>query len=131
MKSFALSLLTVLVLFYGCTQAQNAQNIDAKTFKEMLGKTPNKILLDVRTDGEVAAGVIEGAKQMDFNGPHFEHQLDGLDKSKPVFVYCAVGGRSGSAMRMMKQKGFKEVYNLDGGINAWRAAGYPTTAIKK
>ncbi len=94
-------------------------------------QTPNKIVLDVRTNGEVAQGVIAGATQIDYSNPHFEHQLEQLDKSKPIFVYCAIGGRSGSAVQLMQKKGFKKIYNLDGGINAWQRAGYPITSLKK
>ena len=56
----------------------------------------------------------------------FEKQLEKLDKEKPVAVYCKVGGRSGQAMGKMNKLGFKEVYNLDGGMDAWKSAGKPT-----
>ena len=127
--------LLILVLFtvgsWACSHAQTTQNLDAKAFKETMTKTPNKIILDVRTKGEVAQGVIAGALQIDYNNPHFEHQLEQLDKSKPIFVYCAIGGRSGSAAQLMQKKGFKNIYNLDGGISAWQRAGYPITSLKK
>ncbi|MDF7820059.1 rhodanese-like domain-containing protein [Runella sp. MFBS21] len=127
--------LLILVLFtvgsWACSHAQTTQNLNAKAFKETMTKTPNKIILDVRTNSEVAQGVIAGALQIDYNNPHFEHQLEQLDKSKPIFVYCAIGGRSGSAAQLMQKKGFKKIYNLDGGINAWQRAGYPITSLKK
>jgi rhodanese-related sulfurtransferase len=43
-----------------------------------------------------------------------------MDKNIPVFVYCRSGGRSGKAAKKMKEKGFKSVYNLEGGIIAWQ-----------
>ena len=48
-----------------------------------------------------------------------------LDKQKPVLVYCLSGGRSASAAELLSEKGFKEVYNLEGGILKWDAANKP------
>jgi thioredoxin len=48
-----------------------------------------------------------------------------LDVSKPVFVYCLSGGRSASAAQYLKGRGFKRVYDLQGGIMQWRAAKLP------
>jgi rhodanese-related sulfurtransferase len=56
---------------------------------------------------------------IDYNSSDFEQQLDGLDKSKTYLVYCRSGNRSGKACHTMLDKGFKQVYNLDGGISAW------------
>ena len=114
-----------------CSDAQQVKKLNAKEFKDLMEKTPNKIVLDVRTDGEVAQGVLPQATQINYNGQDFESQINKLDKAKPVFVYCAVGGRSGSASGILAKKGFKQVYNLDGGINAWRAFGFATTTLKK
>lgn len=125
------SLLIIALIMGACSQNQQAKDLDAKAFKELVAQTPNAIIVDVRTDGEVAHGVIENAIQIDFNEPNFAPNLDKLDKNKPAFVYCASGGRSGSASKIMVEKGFKQVYNLNGGINAWYAEGYPTTSLKQ
>lgn len=113
------------------SEAQQIKRLNVKEFKELMDKTPNKTILDVRTNGEVAQGVLPQATQIDYNGGSFETQLEKLDKNKPVFIYCAVGGRSGSACSILSKKGFKQVYNLEGGINAWRASGLTTTALKR
>lgn len=130
MKNIITSILFIISII-SCTNAQQVKQIDVKTFKEFLAKMPNKTILDVRTDAEVAQGVILNAKQMDFNGSNFNNNIEKLDKTKPIFVYCAVGGRSGQASKILASKGFKEVYNLNGGINAWRASGNPTYTLKK
>ena len=57
---------------------------------------------------------------MRFGTDHF------LDKKKPVYVYCAVGGRSAKASKVLQESGFKTVYNLLGGFNGWTAAGLPS-----
>ncbi|HIP37389.1 MAG TPA: rhodanese-like domain-containing protein [Crocinitomix sp.] len=97
---------------------QIAENINAEKFKSLIDEG-HGTLLDVRTVGEVANGTINGSTNIDFNSPNFKSEIEKLDREKPVLVFCASGGRSGSAMRMMKDMGFKEVYNLTGGYMAW------------
>ena len=103
------------------------QNLDVRSFNEKMRQTPAKTVLDVRTKQEVAGGMLPGAVNIDFFAPDFADQVRRLDKTKPVFVYCAVGGRSGKATQQLQQAGFKAVYNLSGGMQAWQQAGYPTT----
>jgi phage shock protein E len=130
MKNILLSFMLIISII-ACTEAQQIKRLNVKEFKELMDKTSNKTVLDVRTNGEVAQGVLPQATQIDYNGGDFESQLEKLDKNKPVFIYCAVGGRSGSASGILAKKGFKQVYNLEGGINAWRASGFPTTGLKR
>jgi rhodanese-related sulfurtransferase len=117
-------------LFSNCEgQAVKPQVLHADKFEIKLNSETEKIVLDVRTPGEYAAGHLKSAILIDYYRNDFEQQLEKLDKDKPVFVYCAVGGRSGSASAMLTRLGFKQVYDLQGGINAWLAAGKPV--IKK
>ncbi len=83
-------------------------------------------ILDVRTPGEVAEGIITNAKVIDFNSVDFSEQIKLLDNSKPVYVYCKAGGRSGKASKMLTDLGY-EVYDLKGGMDAWKAAGKSVT----
>ena len=106
--------------------ASIAKNISTTQFQELIKTKPTAQVVDVRTPQEVAAGVIEGSVALDFYSPDFKSNLNKLDKNAPVLVYCAVGGRSGNAMQLMKQMGFKEVYNLSGGYRAWASQGLPT-----
>jgi rhodanese-related sulfurtransferase len=82
-------------------------------------------LVDVRTPGEWSGGIIEGALLYDISSSNFEKNIASLDKNKPVYVYCAVGGRSGNASRVMKKLGYT-VYDLKGGMGAWSSNGMPT-----
>ncbi len=108
-------------------QPSNAiQTVDVKTFSEKLKTTTNPQLLDVRTPEEFAVEHIQNAKNSNWNGTDFVSEASKLDKSKPVFVYCKVGGRSGQAASKLAELGFKEIYNLDGGILKWNAAGMAT-----
>ncbi len=74
-------------------------------------------LLDVRQPKEYEADHIPGAKLIPL--PSLSNSLDELAKDKPVVVYCAVGGRSKAAAHLLAGQGFKEVYNLKGGIKAY------------
>ncbi|MFN5324311.1 MAG: rhodanese-like domain-containing protein [Bacteroidota bacterium] len=119
MKKLACLLLFILSA-NSWSQAQNrvAKDVSVKEFAKLI-ETGKGTLLDVRTPGEIAKGSIKGSVNLDFFDDNFETKLEQLDKKKPVYVYCASGGRSSDAMEMMKKKGFVEVYNLSGGYNAW------------
>lgn len=83
----------------------------------------NVQLVDVRTPDEYKAGHISNAKNINFYDADFKAQMDKLDKSKPIAVYCGVGGRSGKASTVLTQLGFKTIYDLQGGMTAWKAKG--------
>jgi rhodanese-related sulfurtransferase len=88
---------------------------------------PNFIILDVRTENEYATKHLENGVLLNYNAPSFSEILDTLIKDKTYLVHCASGGRSTGAFNMMQTKGFQEVYNMSGGINAWVSASYPIT----
>lgn len=74
-------------------------------------------LLDVRQPSEYEQGHLPGAKLIPL--PQLSDSVDQVDKNKPVFVYCAVGGRSRVAAHMLAGHDFPAVYNVKGGIKAW------------
>jgi rhodanese-related sulfurtransferase len=88
-------------------------------FKELLNLEGAQVV-DVRTPREYAGGKIGDAQNIDFFASDFKSKIDKLDRSKPVLVYCAVGGRSAKAVHMMKSMGFTEIHELQGGYNAWK-----------
>ncbi len=92
--------------------------VSAEEFKAKMGKKDVQVI-DVRTPEEYKGGKIGNAKNMDFYSDDFKKMISTLDKSKPTLVYCASGGRSGKTAKMMESLGFKEVYDLRGGYNAW------------
>jgi len=103
------------------TKIMNYKNLNPEAFKKSMSEQENTVLLDVRTPGEVAQGIIEGATVIDFFANDFQTQISALDKDKNYFVYCRSGNRSGQACQMMDQLGFKNLVNLEGGILAWKA----------
>jgi len=87
----------------------------------MIKNNKNAIYLDVRTPEEIKTGKVLNALEMDIKSPTFSAQLDKLDKNKTYIVYCHVGGRSETAAKMMKTKGFVQVYNMNGGWKEYSA----------
>ncbi len=124
MKSFSNIIITLLfsTLIISCT-AQTKTALTADEFEKQLTTQKNIQILDVRTPGEFFGGHIKNALQADWNDKtEFERRLSFVDKNKPVYVYCQAGGRSAAAADKMRKAGYKNVYELTGGINAWRAA---------
>lgn len=120
---FFLAMLTFIAACSSSSNNVNAQVINKKVEKAEFSKLMKKSgvqLIDVRTSREFSNGFIAGAKNIDYNGDSFEKQIKKLDKNKPVLVYCAAGGRSENAAELLKEWGFKEVYDLIGGYNGWK-----------
>jgi len=80
-------------------------------------------VLDVRTPGETAAGILPGALLIPLD--QLEDRCDELPRDgQPFLVYCAMGMRSASACEFLSSQGFANLHNLGGGIGAWTG---PTT----
>ena len=110
------------IFLFSCS-GNSQKNMDAKQFSDKLAATTSPQLIDVRTPGEFASGHIKGAVNLPINRSDFQNGVAGLDKSKPVFLYCLSGSRSSSAMGYLMQIGFKEVYNLQRGTLSWQSVG--------
>jgi thioredoxin len=129
MKLYILNLFTAFViLLISCSNGQNNNNtLPAIAFSDKIKSLPDAAVIDVRTPEEYQKGYLPNAINIDWNGGDFETKINAYDKSKPVFVYCLSGARSGKAAEKMRDMGFKEVYALKGGILKWRAANLPET----
>ncbi len=89
---------------------------------------PAFVILDVSTPNEHNPTHIEGAINIDYYDLDFSDQINSLNKNKTYLIHCASGGRSGNTFTMMQTMGFREVYNMLGGMNAWSSASLPTTS---
>lgn len=121
----------VIVLFQINIFAQDTiyLNISASAAYDLVQTNENNpqfVILDIRTLSEYNTDHIVGSTNIDYYSTTFSSDLDALDKSKIYLLHCASGGRSANAFIMMQDKHFREVYNLLGGFNAWKNAGYPT-----
>ncbi len=91
---------------------------------EKLKEKKDMFLLDVREREEYAAGHIPGAVNI-YVG-ELEKRLDEIPSDRPVVSICSVGNRGGLGASILKRHGYLEVYNLLGGMIAWKKKGYPT-----
>ena len=98
------------------------QVLSIPQFEKMAAKKKSKII-DVRTPEEVAEGHLADASTINFLSPDFTSQVAGLNKKGTYLLYCRSGSRTRKAADAMQKMGFKHVYMLEGGINAWKEAG--------
>jgi thioredoxin 1 len=120
-----LLILNMVSCSIGQTVEEEKQVLEPKAFEEKLKITIPNQLIDVRTPSEFSGGKIDGALNLDWNGSEFNDQAATLDKNIPVFVYCLSGGRSAAAADYLRDEGFKNVYELSGGMMKWRAEKLP------
>lgn len=109
------------------SSGQKNMKLAPDAFEKKIAATSGAIILDVRTPEEFSAGTIAGSVNIDWNDAGFANQVNTLDKNKPVFVFCLAGSRSAEAAAKMRDMGFREVYELQGGMMQWRKAGKPET----
>ena len=110
-------------------QAQVIEDITPKEAHSLIGdnkESSDFVIVDVRTPDEFADGHIEDATNLDYYSSSFRDELEKLDKTKTYLIYCQSGRRSNASLEIMKELGFKEVYNVTGGITGWQAEGLQT-----
>ncbi|WP_214084183.1 rhodanese-like domain-containing protein [Methanoculleus sp.] len=96
---------------------------EASALIEERGDDPSFVVIDARRPDEFAGGHIPGAINID--SADFSEHLDSLDPDGTYVVYCLRGGRSAGVCELMREAGFREVYDIEGGMSAWKAAGLP------
>ncbi|GGB55298.1 rhodanese-like domain-containing protein [Deinococcus soli (ex Cha et al. 2016)] len=80
-------------------------------------------VLDVRTDAEYREGHVPGATLLPL--ADLGARMNEVPKDRPVYVICRSGNRSAQASAQLVKAGYRQVFNVDGGMNAWTTAGYP------
>jgi rhodanese-related sulfurtransferase len=119
--------ITFIINILGCEESTAQSKLLSVNDFEKLIKTDKTVqLVDVRTPQEVAQGHLANAININIADADFQAKMGKLDKSKPIAVYCGVGGRSGRAAKMLTDMGFKKVFDMQGGMTAWNAAGKAT-----
>lgn len=126
MKFPKIVLLIVSVLLISCNEKKtnSFEPLHPKEFAEKIKTTENPQILDVRTPDEFESEHIDNAKNVNWNSDDFAAKAESFDKSKPVFVYCLSGGRSKKAATKLKELGFTNVYELEGGFLNWNEEGF-------
>lgn len=107
----------------GVKTQTEVKNISTTQAKELIDEEKDVFLLDVRTLEEYNEAHIKDANLIPIQ--ELEQNINKIPKDKKVVVYCARGKRSANACVMLKDKGLKELYNVEGGIKQWKSEGYP------
>jgi rhodanese-related sulfurtransferase len=100
-----------------------ADSIIVDQFDEL--KAQGYTVIDVRTHEEFSEGHIQDAVLINFHDPNFKTKISELDINGKYLLFCRSGNRSGKAVLLMNQMGFKNALNIAGGIIAWQKAGKP------
>ena len=132
-KYLSIILASTAFIFNSCSNGQSTPSnpsVSSVEFSKKITELPGAPIIDVRTPGEFSQGHLKNAINYDISSGGFENQIASLDKLKPVLVYCLTGSRSTYAVRYMQSIGFKEMYELNGGMMKWRAANLPETTEK-
>ena len=116
--------LLVLLTFFNCKN-NSSQGIELITAAEMkeISKIEGIQLVDVRTPNEYNEGHLPNALNIDFLDKNFEINIQQLDKTKPVIVYCQRGSRSAKCASQLIANGFVKIYDLDHGFSKWKSSG--------
>ena len=120
-------LLAALALLAACRGADD-RLLEPRAAYELIERNRGAkdfLILDVRTPREFRGGFIDGAVLMDYYEPDFLERFAALDRNLTILAYCHVGGRSSDVLVLADKLGFKRVFDLRGGIVAWKAAGLP------
>ena len=120
---FGCALLGMLT-FFNCkkNQTEVIQLITAAEMEE-ISKIEGIQLVDVRTPREYKEGHLPNALNIDFLDTNFEANIQQLDKTRPVIIYCQRGGRSAKCASRLIANGFVKVYDLDNGFSKWESSG--------
>ncbi len=128
--ALSVSLVIGVTLTGGCVRDETATIEDITPQEAFIliqnnQNNPDFVIIDVRTPAEFAEEHIENATNIDFYSEAFQDMLNKLDKNKTYLIYCRSGARSGTALDIMAELNFREVYNISDGIVSWQSEGLP------
>jgi len=104
-------------LMSAVVQASGVRNVDSPTAQEMLKEHAEIYLLDVRTPQEYFQTRLAGAHLIPID--EFLVRIEEVPTDRPLLIYCTVGARSSQVAEYLARKGYPDVYDLRGGIEAW------------
>lgn len=124
-----LTLLAIVfaVFAFSCKDKNKSKEITVIPIEEVqqaIDNTESLQLVDVRTLEEFRAGHLPNAKNICVTDDDFQEKVAGLDKDRPIYVYCRSGKRSAKAAKILREMGFTEIYDMDGGILNWEESDY-------
>lgn len=120
----AIAVTLSFVHYYVPKQSLPYGDINTEQARNLITREPDLVIVDVTTPMEYETGHIEGSVNLCVTCD-MEELLNNLDPNHEILLYCRTGRRSASALRFLNENGYQKVYNMVGGIEAWRSAGYP------
>jgi rhodanese-related sulfurtransferase len=125
LAGFAIVAALAVIAFEAREQAGSADALSPQEVIRLMNQ--GATVLDLRAETEYAAGHISGARQ--FDPGRIGAAADTLKKYKEraLVVYCDRGPAAAAAVRKLAAQGFTKVFNLRGGLSAWRAENLPLT----
>jgi len=121
-----LFLMSILVGCDGVARSGPIRHVSLVEAKGLLAKSPQSFtILDLRTPDEFMAGHLKKAVNENYYNSGFKDELNKLDKETPYLIYCQSGTRGSKALKIMEKMGFKKVFHLYGGYQAWTAKSLP------
>lgn len=99
-------------------------SMEVAELQDLMNQDADYVLVDCREQDEWDQGHLPGAKFMPLSQwPEVSKELESA-KNKKVVIQCRSGKRSFNACMNLMDRGFEDLYNLEGGIMAWENAGY-------
>lgn len=99
------------------------RSINSREAQSLIDQKKDLLLVDLREAGELKEGYIAGSVLIPMS--QLAKGTSSLPADRPLLLICAVGGRSFGVGRYFSAKGYPEIYNLKGGVSAWKKAGLP------
>lgn len=120
MKKLFLILFTSL-FFVSCKgqETEHFKLLNSAQYEQVISEN-GVTIIDVRTPEEYQNGHIENAQNINVQSGDFKAKMENFDREKPIYIYCRSGSRSANAGRILEEMGFKEIYDLKGGILSWK-----------
>lgn len=126
MKIKHILLIAVFISFFFSCQKKTEEItvISVEEVQDAISKEGDLQLIDVRTLEEYQAGHLKDAKNICVTEDDFQEKVQHLNKNEPVYLYCKSGKRSARAAKILKDMGFTEIYDMDGGFTKWEENQY-------
>lgn len=126
MRYFLASALILLLFRIGAT---GQEELLSSGFYEVLNTSDDVLLLDVRTkqkflEERIAGAVYAGEKSV------LLREIERVENDTKILVYCDYGKRSASVLKILKKKGFSNIFHLDEGFIKWKEKGFPVDDTK-
>ena len=99
-------------------------NVDVAEARDLIAEKGGLVILDVRTVSEYESGHLDGAINIPVD--ELSGRLSELNQDDELLVYCRTGNRSTTAVGILRENGYDQIFHMDGGIVAWNSAGFPT-----